>query len=55
MGVGKDDTLTGPGDKDFDALLTGKGIQHTFVLGEGRHEWTVWRHQLRDIAPKLFR
>src|SRR6185295_16423267 len=32
MGVGKDDTLTGPGDKDFDALLTAKGINHTFEL-----------------------
>jgi enterochelin esterase family protein len=55
MGVGKDDTLTGPGDRDFDALLTAKGIHHTFALGDGRHEWTVWRHHLRDIAPMLFR
>jgi len=55
MGVGKDDTLTGPGDRDLDALLTATGINHTFTLSDGRHEWTVWRHQLRDIAPKLFR
>jgi len=55
MGVGKDDTLTGPGDREFDAVLTAKGINHTFLLSEGRHEWTVWRHHLRDIAQRLFR
>lgn len=55
MGVGKDDTLTGPGDKVFDEVLTKHGITHTFVVGEGRHEWTVWRQQLRDVAPLLFR
>jgi enterochelin esterase family protein len=55
MGVGKDDTLTGPGDREFDAVLTAKGIKHTFLLSEGRHEWTVWRHHLHDIAQKLFR
>ena len=54
VGVGKDDTLTGPGDKDFDASLTKAGITHTFELTDGRHEWTVWRHHLHDLAPKLF-
>src|SRR3982750_4796098 len=44
MGVGKDDTLVGPSAKALDALLTTKGIKHTFVVGEGRHEWVVWRH-----------
>jgi enterochelin esterase-like enzyme len=55
VGVGKDDTLTGPGDKAFVEALTTLGIKHTFVLTEGRHEWTVWRHYLNDVAPKLFR
>jgi enterochelin esterase-like enzyme len=55
LGVGKDDTLTGPGDKEFDAALTAAGVKHVFVLSDGRHEWTVWRHYLHDIAPKLFR
>jgi enterochelin esterase family protein len=55
LGVGKDDTLTGPGDKEFDAALTAAGVKHDFVLSDGRHEWTVWRHYLHDIAPKLFR
>jgi enterochelin esterase-like enzyme len=55
LGVGKDDTLTGPGDKDFEAALKAAGVTHTFVLSEGRHEWTVWRHYLDDVAPLLFR
>jgi enterochelin esterase-like enzyme len=55
VGVGKDDTLTGPGDKAFVEALTKHGIKHTFTLSEGRHEWTVWRHQLNDVAPLLFK
>jgi enterochelin esterase-like enzyme len=55
MGVGKDDTLVGPAAKALDAVLTAKGIKHTFVVGEGRHEWVVWRHHLNDVAPLLFR
>ena len=55
LGVGKDDTLTGPGDKDFEAALKVAGVTHTFVVSEGRHEWTVWRHYLNDVAPLLFR
>jgi enterochelin esterase family protein len=55
LGVGKDDTLTGPGDKLFADTLTKAGIRHTFNVTEGRHEWTVWRHYLRDVAPLLFR
>ena len=55
MGVGKDDALVGPSAKTLDALLTAKGIKHTFVVGEGRHEWVVWRHHLNDVAPLLFR
>ena len=55
VGVGKDDGLTGPGDKAFSEALTKIGVKHEFVLTEGRHEWTVWRHYLNDMAPKLFR
>lgn len=55
VGVGKDDTLVGPGVHGFDAALTKAGIDHKFVVGEGRHEWTVWRHNLNDVAPMLFR
>jgi enterochelin esterase family protein len=55
IGVGRDDMLTGPGDKDFAAALKSAGVTHTFVLSDGRHEWTVWRHYLHDVAPLLFR
>lgn len=55
LGVGKDDTLTGPGDHAFAASLKQAGINHTFEVTEGRHEWTVWRQYLRDVAPLLFR
>lgn len=55
LGVGRDDTLTGPGDMDFAATLKTRGINHTFEVTAGRHEWTVWRQYLRDVAPLLFR
>ena len=55
LGVGKDDTLTGPGDRDFQQVLAKRGITHTSRVTEGRHEWTVWRHHLNEIAPLLFR
>lgn len=54
LGAAKEDKITGTG-ADFDSLLTRRGIRHTYALGEGRHEWTVWRHHLRDVAPLLFR
>lgn len=55
MGIGKDDSLVGASAKALDATLTAKQIAHTFVVGEGRHEWVVWRYHLRDVAPLLFR
>jgi enterochelin esterase-like enzyme len=55
LGVGKDDMLTGPGDLALAATLKARGINHTFEVTEGRHEWTVWRQYLRDVAPLLFR
>jgi enterochelin esterase-like enzyme len=55
VGVGKDDGLTGPGDQAFVDALTRHGVRHTFVVTPGRHEWTVWRRHLHDLAPMLFR
>ncbi len=54
MGVGKDD-FAGQGMKALDAALTAKGINHIFRLGEGRHEWVVWRHHLYEVTQLLFR
>ena len=55
MGVGKDDGLTGPGDHAFAEALKKHGVKQTFVVSPGRHEWTVWRHHLAQVAPLLFR
>ncbi|HET7219826.1 MAG TPA: alpha/beta hydrolase-fold protein [Vicinamibacterales bacterium] len=55
IGVGKDDGLTGPGDRAFAETMAKFGIKHSFNLTEGRHEWTVWRHYLNDVAPLLFK
>jgi enterochelin esterase family protein len=55
VGVGKDDTLTGPGDHAFVEALKKNGVKHTFVESDGRHEWTVWRHYLNEVAPLLFK
>ena len=55
IAVGKDDTLVGNGDKALDAAMTKAGIKHQFKLTEGRHEWTVWRYHLNEVAPLLFR
>ena len=55
VGIGKDDTLTGPSNTTLHDALTKAGITHTYVLGEGRHEWTVWRRHLSEVAPLLFK
>lgn len=55
MAVGEDDTLTGPGDRKLAEAFKAAGINHQFLLTPGRHEWTVWRHHLNDVAPLLFR
>jgi enterochelin esterase-like enzyme len=55
MGVGKDDNLVGQADHALTAALDAAGIKHTFKESEGRHEWAVWRHNLNDVAPLLFK
>jgi enterochelin esterase-like enzyme len=55
VGATRQDGITGAGDAAFDSLLTRRGIKHTYALGEGRHEWTVWRRHLREVASLLFR
>ena len=54
VGAGKDDFAL-PGSKTLDASLTKANIKHTFFIGEGRHEWVIWRHYLHDTAPLLFK
>ena len=54
ISVGKDDFALN-GSKALDDLLTKSNIKHSFVLTEGRHEWVIWRHALRAVAPLMFR
>jgi enterochelin esterase-like enzyme len=55
IAIGKDDALAGRGSKTLDEILAKHGINHTYLVTEGRHEWTVWRYHLRNFAPLLFR
>jgi enterochelin esterase-like enzyme len=54
VGVGKDDFALN-GSQTLSDALKKAGINHTFRLTEGRHEWVVWRHYLNEVAPQLFR
>jgi enterochelin esterase-like enzyme len=54
IAAGKDDFALS-GSKALDELLTSKGINHTYRVTEGRHEWTIWRYHLREFAPLLFK
>jgi enterochelin esterase family protein len=55
IAVGKDDALVAKMSTALRAALDAKGIKHTYRVTEGRHEWTVWRHHLYEVAPLLFR
>jgi len=36
-------------------LFKKNGLNHKFIQGAGGHVWDVWRHNLLDLAPLLFR
>jgi enterochelin esterase family protein len=55
VGIGKDDKLVMAGNNALKESLTKGGIKFTYRETEGRHEWVVWRHHLREVAPLLFR
>ena len=54
VGIGEDDNLTGASARALHEALTEHGIDHIWRLTPGRHEWNVWRHHLREVAPLLF-
>ena len=37
------------------ALLDEHGVNYTFVQGTGGHVWDVWRRNLLEFAPLIFR
>jgi enterochelin esterase-like enzyme len=42
-------------NRKFREWLKSKGIQHTDIETPGAHTWMVWRRNLADFAPLLFR
>ncbi len=53
IGCGQDDFLLEQ-NQQFDALLTARGIRHTYRLTDGNHSWPVWRRYLAELSPLLF-
>jgi len=53
MGIGKDDFLIASANALHEALESA-GINHIYQVGEGRHEWVIWRHHLHEVAQELF-
>jgi enterochelin esterase-like enzyme len=54
VACGSDDGLLGI-NRDFNQWITQQGIRHTEVETPGNHTWMVWRRNLADFAPLLFR
>lgn len=54
VACGKDNVWTNL-NRDFNQWLNSKSIQHTYTETPGRHTWLVWRQNLADFAPLLFR
>jgi enterochelin esterase-like enzyme len=52
---GKDETRLVEQNQLFADLLATHRIKHTFVTIPGGHTWHVWRRNLRDLVPLLFR
>jgi enterochelin esterase family protein len=55
VGIGKDDKLVMANNNALKDALAKAGVKHTYRETDGRHEWVVWRHHLREVAPLLFR
>ena len=54
VACGTDDQLIGV-NRDFRKWLDSKGITHADIETPGQHTWMVWRRNLIDFAPLLFR
>ncbi len=54
IACGTDDSLITP-NRNLRAWLKIKGIQHTDIETPGQHTWMVWRRNLAEFAPLLFR
>ena len=54
ISCGKDDRLLEP-NRQFIEFLETKQVHHTWTEVPGVHSWRVWRRNLADFAPLLFR
>jgi enterochelin esterase family protein len=54
IACGNEDFLTAANHK-FQDWLKAKGVAHTPVWTPGGHTWRVWRRNLAELAPLLFR
>ena len=54
IGIGNDDFLY-QSNKQYRALLDGKGYPYTYVESKGGHEWRNWRLYLTQFVPLLFK
>ncbi len=54
MSCGRQDFLY-QANKDFADLLRRHGVDLTYRETEGAHVWSVWRHNLHDTLPLLFK
>ena len=53
VACGRDDFLF-KGAQDMDALLSSRGIEHTFFISDGGHDMANWRKYLYEYAKLLF-
>lgn len=54
IACGTDDSLIGV-NRTFKQWLKGKDISYTDVETPGAHTWSVWRNNLTQVAPMLFK
>ena len=55
MYCGKDDSLVVAGNRALSQAFLAKGVNVKYIEGDGGHWFIVWRKNLRDFAPLLFR
>lgn len=54
VSVGAEDFLLGP-NRHFTSWLASKDVRFTGLETPGEHAWMVWRRNLTEFAPRLFR
>jgi enterochelin esterase family protein len=54
IACGKQDGLL-KANQNLVAWLNQKGVKHVWTETEGAHAWGVWRRDLANFAPLLFR